>query len=153
MCPGLNEAFFFRLPGLAFLVAYHVFQVFREKEKNMLKKQLALLFALVFTIPLATAVFAQPVPAQEKEARFEGKVTRSNKEKSTLTVHAVGGPEERLVQYDSSTKWVSQYHGDKKVKDIDASEVKDGDRVICKGAWDGSVFHATLISKRLSHSE
>jgi hypothetical protein len=55
--------------------------------------------------------------------------------------------------FDSSTKWVSQYHGDKKVNDIDASQVKDGDYVICKGTpGEGRVIHATLISKRLSHS-
>ena len=57
------------------------------------------------------------------------------------------------VQYDSSTKWVSQEHGSKKVNDIDASQVKDGDRVICTGTWEKKgVLHATLISKRLSHS-
>jgi len=39
------------------------------------------------------------------------------------------------------------------VKDIAASQVKDGDRVICMGIWnkDGTL-RATLISKRLSHS-
>jgi hypothetical protein len=37
------------------------------------------------------------------------------------------------------------------VNDIDASQVKDGDRVICKGTWDkNGVLHATLISKRLT---
>jgi hypothetical protein len=56
--------------------------------------------------------------------------------------------------YDGSTKWVSQYHADKKVNDIDASQVKEGDFVICKGTSDkGGVIHATLISKRLSHSD
>ena len=52
------------------------------------------------------------------------------------------------VEYESSTRCVSQEHGCKS----DASQVKDGDRVICKGTYgkDG-VLHATLISKRLSH--
>ena len=50
------------------------------------------------------------------------------------------------------TKWVSQEHGSKTVNDIDASQVKDNDRVICKGTYDkDGVLHATLISKRLSH--
>ncbi len=37
---------------------------------------------------------------------------------------------------------------------FDASQVKDGDYVICTDTWEksGGVFHATLISKRLSHS-
>jgi hypothetical protein len=40
----------------------------------------------------------------------------------------------------------------KKVNDIDVSQVKDGDRVICEGSWDKSgLLHASLISKRLSH--
>jgi hypothetical protein len=63
----------------------------------------------------------------------------------------VGSTDERIVKYDSSTRWVSQEHGSKKVNNIDASEVKDGDRVICKGALDkDGVLHATLISKRLT---
>jgi hypothetical protein len=115
----------------------------------MLKKQLGLLFALVLTFPLATAVFAQ----KSKESRWEGRVERSNKDQSSLTVRKSGGGVEKTCVYDSSTKWVSQYHADKKVNDIDLSQVKDGDYVICKGTEEKvGVIHATLISKRLSHS-
>lgn len=120
----------------------------------MLKKVITLLFASVVAIPLATALFAQEAPAQAKEARWEGTVIRSSSEQSTLTVRKVGTTnDERTIQYDSSTKWVSQYHGDATANKIDPSQVKDGDRVICTGTWDKSgVLHATLISKRLSHS-
>jgi hypothetical protein len=119
----------------------------------MLKKQLTLLFALVLTFPLATVVFAQKAPAKPKEARWEGRVETTSKEHSTLTVRKVGGSIQKTCVYDSSTKWVSQYHGDKKVNDIDAGQVKDGDYVICKGtAEKAGEIHATLISKRLSHS-
>ena len=118
-----------------------------------MKKQLTLLFALVLTFPLATAVFAQEAPAKSKEMRIEGRVERSSKDKSSLTIRKVGETVERTCVYDSSTKWVSQFHADKKVNDIEASEVKDGDYVICKGtAGEGNSVHATLISKRLSHS-
>jgi RNA polymerase-binding transcription factor DksA len=118
----------------------------------MLKKQLTLLFALVLTFPLTTAVFAQEA-AKPKEARWEGRVETTSKEHSTLTVRNVGSNAQKTCAYDSSTKWVSQYHHDKKVNDIDASQVKDGDYVICKGTGEKSgVIHATLISKRLSHS-
>jgi Ni/Co efflux regulator RcnB len=124
-----------------------------DKEKNTMKKLLTLLFASVVAVPLATAVFAQEAPAEAKQARWEGNVVRSSKEDSTLTVRKVGSTQERTVKYDSATKWVSQYHGDKKVNDIDASQVKDGDRVICTGTWDKSgALLATVISKRLSHS-
>ena len=121
------------------------------------KKLLTLLFVSVLALPLSTAVFAQDAPAKEKvakEGRLDGVVVRSNADKSTLTVRKSGtGNTEMTVEYDSSTKWVSQFHGDKKVNDIDASQVKDGDTVICKGTWvKGGVLHATVISKRLSHS-
>ena len=122
----------------------------------MVKKLVILLFTSVLAFPLSTVVFAQEAPAQKKaaqaEARWEGTVIRSSQDKSTLTVRKVGSSEEKTVQYDSSTRWVSQEHGSNKVNDIDASQVKDGDRVICTGTWDnGGVLHATLISKRLSH--
>ena len=117
------------------------------------KKLLTLLF--VSALPLST-VFAQEAPAKEKAAKevhWEGTVVRSNADKSTLTVRKPGSANtEMTIEHDSSTKWVSQFHGDKKVNDIDSSQVKDGDFVICKGTWGkGGVLHATLISKRLSH--
>jgi hypothetical protein len=119
-----------------------------------MKKLLALLFASVVAIPLATVVLAQKAPAPAKQDRWDGNIIRSDKDKSTLTVRKVDSPTlERTVMYDNSTRWVSQYHGDSKVNDIDSSQVKDGDRVICTGTLDKSgILHATLISKRLSHS-
>jgi RNA polymerase-binding transcription factor DksA len=92
--------------------------------------------------------------AKSKEARWEGRVERSSKEQSSLTVRQSGSNMEKTCVYDSSTKWVSQYHASKKVNDIDASQVKDGDYVICKGtAEKAGVIKATVISKRLSHSD
>ena len=119
----------------------------------MVKKLLTLLFTSVLAFPLST-VFAPEAGAQDKaakEARWEGVIIRSSTDKSTLTVRRVGSALEKTVAYDSSTKWVSQEHGSKKVNDIDASQVKDGDRVIARGIWDKGVLYATLISKRLSH--
>jgi hypothetical protein len=120
----------------------------------MLKKLLVLLLTSVLALPLATALFAQDAPAKEKvakEGRWEGHIIRSNKDQSSLTVRKAGSSDERIVKYDSSTHWVSQEHGSKKVNEIDSSEVKDGDRVICTGTWDkDGVLHATLISKRLT---
>ena len=119
------------------------------------------LFRLFFVSALALATsapFVQSAPAQEnvekteKQDRWEGNVVRTSKDKSTLTVRQVGASTEKTVAYDSSTKWVSQAHGSKQVNEIDASQVKDGDRVICLGTFDkDGVLHATLISKRLSH--
>jgi hypothetical protein len=121
----------------------------------MVKNVLSLLFAVVLSLSLSTAVFVREASAQEspaKQEKWEGTVTRSSPDKSTLTVRKAGSNVEKTVQYDSSTRWVSQYHGSNKVNDIDASKVADHDRVICKGTWDkDGVLHATLISKRLSH--
>ena len=118
----------------------------------MAKKLLALLFLAVLALPLSTGVFAQDAPMKmAKEARWEGTVVRTSTDKSTLTVRNSSGAE-MTVSYDGSTKWVAQYHAAKQVTDIDATQVKEGDRVICKGTWESKgVLHATLISKRLSH--
>ena len=126
----------------------------------MAKKLFTLLCGSVLAFPIL-ALLVQAAPAQEKmekmdkmakQDRWEGTVIRSSPDKSTLTVRKPGSSEEKTVQYDSSTRWVSQAHGSKKVNDIDASQVKDGDRVICKGTLgNDGVLHATLISKRLSH--
>jgi len=76
-----------------------------------------------------------------------------DKAASSLTVRKAGGTLEKTCVYDSSTKWVSQYHADKKVNDIDAGQVKEDDYVICKGtAEKAGEIKATVISKRLSHS-
>jgi hypothetical protein len=116
----------------------------------MLKKLAALLCMGVLMAFLSAPGFAQ---SATKEARVEGRVVRSNKDKSTLTVHVRDMNADKTVVYDASTKWSSQHHGDKKANTIDASEVKDGDQVICLGSYDDKgELHATSISKRLSHS-
>ena len=124
----------------------------------MAKKLFTLLCGSVLAFPVL-ALLVQAAPAQEKmekmdkmakQDRWEGTVIRSSPDKSTLTVRKPGSSEEKTVQYDSSTQWVSQAHGSKKVNDIDASQVGDNDRVIVLGTWDKDVFHASLISKRLT---
>ena len=120
----------------------------------MVGKLFTLLCASVIAFSLSTVAFGQETQAKEKTAkttRWEGNVIRSDPDKSTLTVRKVGSTAEMTVHYDSSTHWVSQEHGSKMVNDIDASQVKDGDRVIVRGTWEKDVLHATLISKRLSH--
>ena len=123
----------------------------------MVKKVLTLLFASVLVFGLSAPVFAQEgsKPAEgmaAEQARAEGIVVRSNKDNSTLTVRNRDTNVDKTVHYDSSTQWTSQEHHSKKINNIDASAVKDGDRVICLGTWDkdGSL-HATSISKRLTN--
>ena len=117
----------------------------------MLKKLTAVFCLVTLVCSLSAISFAQD--KMMKQDRVEGRIVRSNKDKSTLTVHAEKTGVDTEVMYDMSTKWVSQYHGDKKVNEIQASDVKDGDYVICRGSFgDKMAFHATSVSKRLSHS-
>jgi hypothetical protein len=123
----------------------------------MLKKLLALLFSSVLVFSLAAPILAQETQAKpekeqvKKKDRCEGYVARINKEKSTLTVRQSGSTITKTVVYDIFTQWTSQEHGSKKVNDIDVSQVKEEDRVICLGTFDkDGVLHATLISKRLT---
>lgn len=88
-----------------------------------------------------------------KQARWEGIVIRTNKDQSTITVRKAGSSVERDIHYDSSTKFTAQEHASKKVTDIDPSQIKEEDRVIVLGNYDkDGNLHATLVSKRLSHS-
>jgi len=118
----------------------------------MVNKLLALLLMAALAFPLSTTMIAQDATMKAaKEARWEGHIIRSNKDQSRLTIRKAGSSDERIVQYDSSTRWVSQEHASKTVNDINATQVNDGDRVICTGTWDkNGVLHATLVSKRLT---
>jgi len=122
----------------------------------MVRKLFTLLFACVLVFGLSVPLFAQEAskPAEGKTAkqgRVEGVVTRSNKDNSTLTVRNRDTNVEKTVLYDSSTQWTSQEHHSKTVNNIDASQVKDNDRVICLGTFDkDAVLHASSCSKRLT---
>ena len=104
-------------------------------------------FAALLVLWFSVLVLAQ-------STRWEGIITRSNKQKFTLTVRArasTNPSDEKIIHYDSSTQFTSQAHGDKTPKVIDASQIKDGDRVICLGYYnDKGEFQAALISKRPS---
>ena len=113
----------------------------------MLKERITLLLAAMLVLLPSLSALAQ------MSARWEGIVSRSNKQKSTLTVRARSSTnfDEKVIHYDSSTRFTSQEHGDKKINDIDANQVKDGDRVICLGFYnEKGEFQAAAISKRLS---
>jgi hypothetical protein len=123
----------------------------------MVKKLLALLVTSLLVFFAVAPVYSQDAaakPAKEKkaeQARWEGIVVRSSAEKMTLDVRKRGGNVEKSIHYDASTKWTSQEHGSKTVNNITASDVKDGDRVICLGKYDEKgEFQASLVSKRLT---
>lgn len=119
----------------------------------MVRQIFALLSASVIVVSLtATARAQEKMHKTASEGRWEGNVIRSNPDKSTLTVRNLGSNIEKTVHYDGATRWVSQEHGSNQVHDIDPTQIKENDRVIARGIWDKGVLYATLISKRLSHS-
>ena len=74
----------------------------------MLKKLLVLLLASVVAFPLATTMFAQGAPTTEKmakQARWEGHVVRSNKDKSTREIQCSQIDDYRL-KGGQPTHWV-----------------------------------------------
>ena len=121
-----------------------------------MKKLLGLLFASLFAFAVSIPILSQESATTKKpakEVRWDGNVIRIDTNQSTLDVREVGGTVEKAIHFDSATAWNSQYHGDKTVNKIDPSDVKEGDRVICIGTYnEKKEFHATTISKRLSHS-
>jgi hypothetical protein len=120
----------------------------------MVRRLIALLCAPLLMLSLTMVATAQEkTHKNSREGLWEGNVVRSNPEKSTLTVRSLDSNIEKIVHYDSGTHWVSQEHGSKKFNVIDPTQVKDHDRVIARGIWDKGVLYATLISKRLSHSD
>ncbi len=116
----------------------------------MRKVSTMVLIAVFAVIGLAAQTMAQEKKekaASKKEARWSGMIVRSDKDASTLTVRKRGTTLEKIVHYDSSTKWTTQEG--KEVKPIEMSEVKDGERVICLGSYDEKgEFHATRIDLR-----
>jgi len=119
-----------------------------------MKKLLGLLLVSVFVLTVSPCVRAQDSTTPTKTAkqvRWEGTVIRINTDNS-IDVRQVSGSVEKKIHFNSATVWNSQYHGSTTVNKIEASDVKEGDRVICLGTYDKDEFYATTISKRLSHN-
>jgi hypothetical protein len=119
-----------------------------------MKKLLGLLFASMFVFAASFPMHAQKSAKKPATvARWEGTVIGTGADKSSLDVRQVNRAAERTIYFDSATVWTSHSHTYKTAKKIDASQVKEGDFVICVGTVNEKrEFHATSISKRLSHS-
>jgi hypothetical protein len=107
-----------------------------------MRKVLASLLIVLF---VAVGLAAQEKAAGEKkkEVRWHGTIIRSDKDGSTLTVRKRGETRELVVHYSSATRWT------KLNKPAEASEFKDGARVICLGNYDENKnFVATRIDLR-----
>jgi len=107
------------------------------------------LFLALLVVFAGLGLSVQPTVAKEKkaktgqpsDARWSGIIVRGSKDASTLTVSRHGT--QKIIHYDSSTKWTQG------TKIVDAAQVKDGARVICLGKNDEKGnFNATRIDLR-----
>ncbi len=113
-----------------------------------MKKALMVVLVAVFAVLglAAPKAFAKEKKAKAgmsstKEVRWSGLIIRSDKDGSTVTVGKKGV--EKVIHYDSSTKWT------KGTKSAEMSEYKDGSRVICLGKYnDKGEFWAARIDLR-----
>ena len=98
---------------------------------------------------LVLAVSSSQASAKEKKGgqlRWHGQLVRISEDGSVLTVRK--GNIEKAIHVSSETKW-TQTQG-KKATDIEKSDVKEGDDIICLGmADDNGDFMATRVDKRL----
>ena len=125
----------------------------------MPKKLFALSFALLLGLPLLSLTEKTTKNAEGNadrpavRPRWEGVVVRTNRDLAIITVRKFGSSPERVVYYDPSTKFTAQQPGTEYEEDIGADDIKEDDRIICMGYYDGrGKFHATRVSKRLLHS-
>jgi len=111
-----------------------------------MKKILVLMLLAVFA---AIGLAAQETAPQEKkeaktvaagkQARWSGAILRTDKDAFTLTVRRKGGME-KVIHYSSSTAWTKKGGGT-----VDLGVLKEGDRVVCLGKYEGDKFVATEI--------
>jgi hypothetical protein len=110
----------------------------------MRKVLLILLFALFALTMMGFAAQEAAAGAKGgktavKAAHWSGAVDRIDKENSILTVRKKGGMTKQ-IHFDASTKWSSKAGGT-----VDPSALKEGDRVVCNGTYEGNKFIATEI--------
>lgn len=113
----------------------------------MRKVSIFVLVAICAALVLAASTSS--ASAKEKaggKARWHGALVRTSEDGSVLTVRK--GNIEKAIHVSADTKWTKEEKG--KSVDIEKSEIKEGDDLICMGAYDDKgEFVATRVDKRL----
>ena len=110
-----------------------------------MKRILVLLLIAVFVgIGFATQSTAAGQETEKKVSaakgvRWSGAILRMDKDAMTVTVRKKGGME-KIIHYSSATAWTKKAGGA-----ADSSTLKEGDRVVCHGKYEGDKFVATEI--------
>jgi hypothetical protein len=114
-------------------------------------KRVGSVVLLVLTVAMGSVALTkaqeskdQPKAKAPAEARWSGVIVRLNKDTSTVTVRK--GHIEKIIHYDSSTKWT------KGTGDVEQSQFSEGSRVICMGKYnEKKEFIASRIDLREPH--
>jgi len=108
-----------------------------------------ILVVLLIAVFAAIGLAAQDQPAggeKEKKVsaakleRWSGSIVRTDTDASTLTVRNKNTRMEKIIHYSSATAWTKKAGGA-----ADSSTLKEGDRVVCHGKYEGDKFVATEI--------
>jgi hypothetical protein len=115
-------------------------------------KKLAVFMLLTLLVGMCAAAQAA-VPQETKEktavsskakgARWSGTVVRVDKESGYLDVRKTGGTVEKRVYFNDATKWT------KGKEAIQLGDVKEQDKVVCLGKYEGEKFIAERINLRM----
>ncbi len=125
--------------------AVGAFRVTTNFTENKMKTLLVVMLLTVFAyIAPATGLVAAQDTTQEKEkassaARWSGAIQRVDKDNLTLTVRKSDG-RTKTVSYTTTTKWTN-----KAGATVDSTTLKEGDRVVCIGKYDGEKFIAAEV--------
>ncbi len=109
-----------------------------------MKRTLVVMLLAVFaSIGFAAQLVAAQETAQKEKApsaaRWSGAIQRMDKENSTLTVRKPDG-RTKTISYSTTTKWTN-----KAGKAVDSTTLKEDDRVVCIGKFEGQKFVAAEI--------
>ena len=113
-------------------------------EDNMKRILVVMLLTACAYIGPATRLVATQDATQEKEkassaARWSGAIQRMDKDNSTLTVRKPDG-RTKTISYTTTTKWTN-----KAGATVDSATLKQEDRVVCIGKYEGNKFVAAEI--------
>jgi hypothetical protein len=123
--------------------AFRVITNFTEdKMKTILVVMLLTVFAYI--APATRLVAAQDTtqekPKAESAARWSGSIQRIDKDNSTLTVLSKSKGTTKTISYTTTTKWTN-----KAGATVDSTTLKQDDRVVCLGKYEGNKFVAAEI--------
>jgi|SRR5271167_5172764 len=103
-----------------------------------------LLTVFAYIAPAARLVAAQDTtqekPKAESAARWSGSIQRIDKDNSTLTVLSKSKGTTKTISYTTTTKWTN-----KAGATVDSTTLKQDDRVVCLGKYEGNKFVAAEI--------